>query len=447
MEFTQFINLIRRGWAIVLVATLIGVAAGFALTVTTKRSYAATATLFVAAQNSGATTDLQQGNAFALSRVKSYADVVTTDLVLTPVTRSLDLKLSREQLVQLITATVVPDTVIVTIEVTSSDPQQAAEIANALGTSLISAAQRIEAPVVQTPVKGTVPKADLSPVKITVVNRASVPTSPANPQTLLKIALGLLVGLALGLIIALIRGSLDNRVRGEDDLPLSDARPLLATIGVQSSPTAGAAAEAYRKLRSTLEVRSIGSTRTSVLVVSSQPGEGATTTAINLARAVAAGGQSVLLIDANLRRPAIARVLGLSNDEGLTSILTKGTDVDDVIQSSDPDGLSVITAGPPVADPGDLLGSAEMASLVTNLEKSYSVVIIDGAPLLAVEDSPALARATGGVVLVVGSGRVTRASVDSALSTLDLVSAPVRGIALTRVPSRLRESASRISYS
>jgi succinoglycan biosynthesis transport protein ExoP len=207
VEFTQFISLIRRGWAIVLVATLIGVAAGFALTATTKRSYAATATLFVAAQNSGATADLQQGNAFALSRVKSYADVVTTDLVLTPVTRSLDLKLSREQLVQMITATVVPDTVIVTIDVTSSDPQQAAEIANALSTSLISAAQRIEAPVVQTPVKGTVPKADLSPVKITVVNRASVPTRPANPQTLLKIALGLLVGLALGLIIALIRGS------------------------------------------------------------------------------------------------------------------------------------------------------------------------------------------------------------------------------------------------
>lgn len=444
MELTQFAKFVRRGWAIVLTATLLGLLAGVALTASAKSSFVATTTLFVSAQNTGATTDLQQGNAFTLSRVKSYADVATSGIVLNSVIQSLGLDLKPAELAKMITASFVPDTVLVTIEVASGDARQATNIANAIGTSLIEAAKTVEAPI----------KSDASPVKITIVTYATVPTAPANSGGVLKIALGILVGLAVGLIIALIRGSLDTRVRSEIDLT-SDSPPVLATVGSDhrlsgrtkvDAAVPDPSAEAHGQFLTNLQVRAGGSAQSSILFASSLPSEGTTTTAISLARVAANNGHSVVLVDANLRRPAIGRLLGLEQNVGLTSLLSEQMSVDDAVQHWGPDDLAVITAGPPTTDASQLLGSVAATELFRSLEDSYDVVIVDGPPLLAVPDSIMLSRAVGAVVLVVGSGCVTRKSVSRALSAIDLVDAQVWGIALTRVPARLMEAAARSTY-
>lgn len=445
MEFTRFAKLIRRGWAIVLIAALLGLAVGLALAASAKDSFVATSTLFVSAQNTGATADLQQGNAFTLSRVKSYADVATTAVVLEPVIRILGLEMSTTELARVITASATPDTVIITIAVTNDDPRRAAGIANAVGTSLIAAAQQIESPT----------KGNVSPVKITIVNRAVVPSEPSNSGGVLKVALGILIGLALGLIVALIRGSLDTRVRSESDLYGSDMPPVLAMIGALPRSARGIAvdadapdlgAEAHRQLRTNLHVRTDELVISSILLTSSLPAEGVTTTAIGLARSIASSGQSVVLIDANLRRPAIARLLKLEEGIGLTSVLNDQVNFEDVLQYWGADNLAVITAGAPSSNPGELLGSEAAADLITELEVRFDVVVIDGPPVLAVTDSTVLARAVGGIVLVVGSGQVGRKSVGRALSALALVEAQVLGTALARVPARLLEPAARSVY-
>jgi capsular exopolysaccharide synthesis family protein len=444
VEFTRFLRLVRRGWAIVLIMTLLGVGVAIAVTRLTQPSYTATTKLFVATQSAGTTDQLQQGNIFSLSRVKSYADVVTTGVVLNSVIQSLHLDMTPKELAQKVEATSAPDTVLVTITVTDSDARRSATIANALGASLIKAAESLE-----TPAKG-----GASPVKITSLDKATPPASPTSPQVGLNIALGLLAGLALGLIIALLRGVFDTRILTEADLVGRDAPPLLGTIAsdkaidamVELNGTAPhPSAEAYRKLRTNLRFLNSDHEQTSVLLASSLPGEGTTASAIGLALALSKGGQRVLLVDANLRHPAIAERLGLDEAPGLSSVLSGDATLDDALKKSGPNDLTVLTSGPPVADPSELLGTDATKELLSLLESRFEVVVIDGPPLLSVTDSLVLAKLSHGVVVIVGHGAVPRKSLDKALSTLRLVGARVLGVVLNRVPSRYLETPKRSS--
>jgi capsular exopolysaccharide synthesis family protein len=168
-------------------------------------------------------------------------------------------------------------------------------------------------------------------------------------------------------------------------------------------------------------------------VTSSLPAEGKSTVSGNLAVALAETGARVLLVDADLRRPAIAELLGVEGGVGLTTVLAGAARVEDVVQDWGGKQLQVLASGPVPPNPAELLGSPAMRGLLEDLRGRYDHVVIDTAPLLPVADAAVLSRLVDGTLLVAQAGRVRRAELTRALGNLDQVSARVLGIVLNRV--------------
>jgi capsular exopolysaccharide synthesis family protein len=415
---------------------LIGLLGAGATSLLAKPSYISETQLFVALQNSGSVTELQQGNVFSQARVQSYVRTVSTPTVLQPVIDSLGLDVTPQALAEDIKASSDANTVLINIAVTSESPVQAAAIAQAVGTSLVAAVEELEKPS----------RSEISPVRLSIVTPATAPTSPSSPNMKLNIVLGLFCGLVSGVGLAILRSVLDTRVRGEADLRRvtdaavlggisfdSDAtkKPLLTQTAPQSPR-----AESFRQLRTNLQFAHVSRESKTVLMTSSLPGEGKSTTATNLAIALAQAGQTVALVDADLRRPMIAEYLGLERGAGLTTALIGKADLNDLLQPWGNDKLYVLTSGQVPPNPSELLGSEKMKDLITRLESIFDAVVIDAPPLLPVTDAAVLAQQVGGVVLVVGAQKVRSTDIEKSLAALQMVEADVLGMVLNRLPSK-----------
>ncbi|WP_163167304.1 polysaccharide biosynthesis tyrosine autokinase [Arthrobacter sp. Alg241-R88] len=436
MNLSEYLRMARRNWMIIAVMMLAGLLISGATTIFTKPTYTAETQLFVAIQNSGSVQELQQGNTFSQSRVQSYAKTITTPAVLQPVIDTLGLTQSPEQLAKNVKATTDLNTVLITISVADTSPVQAAATAQAVADSLIEVVDVLERPRAG----GT------SPVSLSVVTPAKAPADPSAPNTRLNLLIGLVAGLTLGLAAALLRSTLDNRIRGEADFRRISNAPLLGGIAfdqdatkkplLTQAPHQSPRAEAFRQLRTNLQFANFAGKTKTLLVTSSLPGEGKSTTATNLAIALAQAGQSVCLIDADLRRPMINEYLGLDRNAGLTTALVGTSDVNDLLQPWGEDNLFVITSGQIPPNPSELLGSEEMDGLIRRLETTFDIVVIDAPPLLPVTDAAVLSQHVGGVVVVVGSHRAKQQDLEKSLGALDMVGANLLGVVLNRLPSK-----------
>lgn len=426
---------------------LIGVLTAGAASLLVKPSYKSETKLFVALQSSGSVTELTQGNAFSQARVQSYVETVTTPTVLQPAIDSLGLEITPQALARSITATSDTKTVLISIAVANESPVQAAAIAQAVSRSLIKVVDELERPS----------SSNSSPVKLSIVTPANAPGAPASPNVRLNLLLGLLLGLGAGLGIAVLRTVLDTRVRGEADLrrvtdmailggvsfdAAAAKEPLLTQTALQSPR-----AESFRQLRTNLQFAHVSNDSKTVLVTSSVPGEGNSTTATNLAIALAQSGQYVALVDADLRRPMIDQYLGLERNAGLTTALIGEADVDDLLQPWGEDRLYVLTAGKIPPNPSELLGSQKMQQLIGHLESIFDAVIIDAPPLLPVTDAAVLSQQVGGVVLVVGTQKVRTTDLEKSLAALDMVEATLLGAVLNRLPVKGPDAYSYSYYS
>ncbi len=377
---------------------------------------------------------MQQGNTFSQARVQSYVKTIRTPVVLQPAIDALGLDITSDELARKVEASTELNTVLITISVADTSPVQAAAIAEAIANSLVKAVEMLERPKT----------GGMSPVGLSIIAPAAAPASPAAPNTRLNLLLGLLSGAVVGIGVALLRTKLDDRVRGETDLrEITDApllggisfdqdaakRPLLTQARHQSPR-----AESFRQLRTNLQFAFVSGRAKSVLVSSSLPGEGKSTTATNLAIALAQAGQSVCLVDADLRRPMINEYLGLDRNAGLTTALVGDADLNDLLQLWGDANLCVLTSGQIPPNPSELLGSQGMSDLLQSLEEAFDTVIIDAPPLLPVTDAAVLSQHVGGVVLVVGTEKVHRRDLEKSLNALEMVGANVLGVVLNRLP-------------
>lgn len=436
MELRDYLRVLRRSWILILSAVLIGVLGGGAASLLLRPTYTAETQLFVAIQNSGSVQELQQGNTFSQARVQSYVKTVETPVVLQPVIDSLGLEMTPSDLAAKVVGSSDLNTVLITISVDDESPVKSAAIAQAVGSSLIKVVDNLERS----------DKTAASPVKLSIVTPAVAPTEPTSPNTRLNIALGLLAGLVLGVGLTILRATLDNKVRGEEDVRKIADVPLLGGIAfdqdavkkplitqaVRQSPRA----ESFRQLRTNMQFANISQKSRAVLITSSLPGAGKSTTATNLAIALAQAGQSVALVDADLRRPMIAEYLGLEGNAGLTTALLGRAQLGDLMQPWGDDKLYVLTAGQIPPNPSELLGSDEMLRIVRQLESSFDAVIIDAPPLIPVTDATVLSQHVGGVVVVVGSQKVRQGELERSLNALSMVSANVLGVVLNRLPTK-----------
>jgi len=436
LDLVDYLRILRRNWILIVATALAGLLAGGALAVMTKPTYTADTQLFVAISNSGTVQELQQGNSFGQARVQSYVKMVNSPLVLQPAIDALGLAVSTDSLATRVKATTDLNTVLIGISVTDASPVQAAAIAQAVTDSLVRTVDTLEKPK----------NAGTSPVSLSVIKPAKAPTAPSAPSTRLDLLIGVLIGLALGVASAILRSTLDSRIRGEDDVRRITDAPRLGAISydqdatkkplLTQAPAQSPRAESFRQLRTNLHFTNITGRSKTLLVTSSLPGEGKSTTAINLAIAMGQAGQSVCLVDADLRRPMVNDYLGLDRNAGLTTALLGDADVNDLLQHWGEDELYILASGQIPPNPSELLGSEAMRELLFGLEQAFDTVIIDAPPLLPVTDAAVLARSAGAVVLVIGMQTVKQNDLEKSLKALELVQANLVGVVLNRLPSK-----------
>lgn len=436
MELHEYLAILRKRWGVVALVTGIGIVGAVLVTLAATPMYTATAKTFVSVQSGDSVGDLVQGSTYSQGQVRSYAQLATMPAVLDPVIEDLGLDVSAGRLAHSVSATVPQNTVIIEIAATDADPERASAVANGVAEHLSSAVADL-AP----------PRADgTDPVRISTVARAGVPQVPSAPNRPINLAVGVIVGLALGIVAAIGLDLLDTKVRTEDDVRAVTRSAVIGSIPldadaeqhpliVQSSPHS-ARSEAFRRLRTNLQFLDVGNRPRAIVLVSALPAEGKSTTAINLAITLADAGSRVVLIDADLRRPSVARYLGLEGSVGLTTLLIGQARLDDVVQPWGNGNLDVLPSGQIPPNPSELLGSQVMSTLLKELTEAYDWVLIDTAPLLPVTDGAVLAKLAGGALLVVGAGAVHKQELQSAIGSLESVGASTLGVVVNRLGRR-----------
>ncbi|MBB3912719.1 GumC family protein [Sphingomonas desiccabilis] len=282
--------------------------------------------------------------------------------------------------------------------------------------------------------------AGVSTNNISIVDAAEPPANPSSPRLMLNLALALLVGLAAAGLAVFIREQFDDSVRLPDDLPvklgvtplgvtpnLKDVSPAEALADPRSSLT-----EAYSALRIALQYSTSQGLPQTLLVTSSQAGEGKSTTSYAIAVGMAKVGLRVLLVDVDLRRPIMHRLFGMANESGLTSLLTGQSEVEAQIRHTNVDGLDFLSSGPISPNPTDLLGTGRLAEAVAAMRQGYDLIVFDGPPVLGLADAPILAGLLDATMLVVEANRKRHGAGKNSLRRLRAVHANILGALLTK---------------
>jgi len=299
-----------------------------------------------------------------------------------------------------------------------------------------------------------------TPNNINVVDHAVVPREPVGPQRLLGVALALGISIVFGILLAIFLEYLDNTLRSAEDVERMLRLPALAAIpsapglsrrrlfkGKHSSDgtrpgllldgqSRSPVAEAYKQLRTSILLSSAGRPPKTLLVTSGKPGEGKTTTVVNTAVSLADTGSKVLVIDADLRRPMVHNVLQVSNPAGLSTVLSRNMNEEDIlslIDQAEGTSLHVMTSGPIPPNPAELLGSNQMKQLIQTLHPHFDHIVIDSPPVTSVTDAVLLASLVDGVVIVVHGGKSTRELSRRTRQLLRSVGARIFGVVLNNV--------------
>jgi capsular exopolysaccharide synthesis family protein len=296
--------------------------------------------------------------------------------------------------------------------------------------------------------KTTTANENVPVTNIRIVQRASVPTSPVSPRKSRNLLLAAIAGLVLGAAMALGLENLDTTLKTPEEVedwleipnlamvphlelsgdnPAQDSPSLVVHHGQQSP-----ASESYRMLRTKIHFSTPGKAPNILLITSSQPTEGKTLTAANLAIAMAQGEGNVLLVDSDLRRPSLHRLFQVSGEPGLTNFLVGEIDDIPAVESLVPH-LFLVTSGPIPPNPSELLGSERMREFLTRAQGQFDFIILDSPPILSVADAAILATQSKGVLLVIKAEAVPRKLALEARNHLLEVKASLLGALLNDV--------------
>lgn len=410
MDFNELVNALWRRKFWIAAVSLGVVAAAYGALHVVKPKYEATTTVALATKNS------DPNNFFFYTTMDSivpvYADAVTARTTLNEAARRLGTSLAD------IRVQVFKSSPILRIKARSTKPTLAATSANAVASVLLDRVRRGEI--------------GIPALRLTEVDRASIPEKPVFPDRPLTFIVAGLLGLALGVGAALMRENLATTIESGDDLARVAGIPSFGEIPQESAiarmgsveslvddPGLRVVSEAFRDVRTNLlfSERDLRS-----LVVTSPDGShGKTTVAFGLAVTLARAGTRTVLVDADLRRGRLAEMLGVRRAPGLAELLTAQTTHKAAVRSTPLSTLDIITGGNRPADPGELL-TVEFPAILKWLEEEYEMVIIDATPAVPVTDARVVARYADATVLVVGAGRTSRRQVRTAIERLALIS-------------------------
>jgi capsular exopolysaccharide synthesis family protein len=314
-------------------------------------------------------------------------------------------------------------------------------------------------------------KAKGSDNNISVSEFAVPPEIPVSPRRLMTVFAALFLSTLFGAGLALFLEYLDDTVRSSEDVENLLQLPALAAIPtIDSMPkrklslvsgtndddderpksellistdSRSSLAEAYRQLRTSILLSTAGHAPKSLLITSSLPSEGKTTTAVNTAISLAQTGAKVLIIDSDMRRPRLHSIFDISNAQGLSTLLSSDlTDAEilDVVQYDEDAKLHLLPSGPVPPNPAELIGSEQMANLLRTMQDNFTHVVVDSPPIASFTDGVLIASMVDGVILVVHSGRSSRQVVKRSRQLLMDVGAKIFGVVLNNVNLRSQDN-------
>lgn len=436
MTFQQFIKVLRSQWVTVCVTALVPILGAVTYSLIQTPLYEASTRLFVSTNVGSSASELYSGNRLSQDRVLSYTQLVMGETLAQRTIDRLGLDTNATTLKESVTAKSKAGTVLIDVAVVDPSPIRARDIANALSDEFVVMVRELE-----TPTTGATPEA-----RVVVEQRASIPTAPVVPKKKRNLAIGLALGGMLGVGLALLRDQLDNSIKSPEDLEqltgtgvigyIPFDKKLLLSHAIAFDSDNGGTAEGFRKLRTNLQFLAVDNPPRLIVITSSSPSEGKSTTAINIALALAEAGHNVVLVDGDLRRPRLAEYLDLVGAVGFSTVLSGGASLDDVLQITKFSNLTALTAGSVPPNPSELLGSMAAKKMLSDLRAKFDYVIIDSSPLLAVTDGAILATEADGAIVAVRAGKTKQDQLAHAIGMLRDVDAKLLGAVMTMLPTR-----------
>lgn len=284
---------------------------------------------------------------------------------------------------------------------------------------------------------------------LSILAPAQLPTKPSSPNVPLYLVVAGFLGLMLSAVIAFAIEYLDETIKDANDAQKELSLPTLGTISriesiqkpsdqvVTLTQPRSPISEAYRVLRTNLRFSGIRNPNGALLVTSSGPGEGKSTTAANLATTIAQGGKRVILVDCDLRRPSLHNLFNVSNNVGLSDLLLEDAPaLDQVLKPTAVPTMRLLTSGTVPPNPSEMLDSKRMAELLQELRDQSDMVVIDSPPALVVADASILGSRCSGAVLVVDSGKTRVDMARRALNTLKQANVIMLGTVINRLSTR-----------
>lgn len=419
----------------ILLVTVVVMAAGYGVSMLAPTEYRSGAIVVVEARVRANTTPLQP-------EMGTEKELAQSGLVVRPAAQ--ELGVDPGALADGLTVSVAPDANVLTFVYDAPDAVTAQRRAQALAEAFVEYRNSGEAQSQSktASAEARAAAAATANAHATLVTPAYLPGVPVARPVWVDLGIGLVLGLLLGVGTALVRDRMSDRIRGLLDFEKITGRTVLATVPRMRRPRGpGAtrpvllrapespAAESYRYLRSRLQPLLAKEGSVSVLVASAHEGEGRSTTAANLALALALAGRQVILVDADLRRPAQHTLFGLDDDRGLTGLLAGEVKLDDALQNGPVPRLRVLAAGPGADRATDLLEGPRLIRVLRALRQHCDVIVLDSSAILSVSDAIALAAVSDHVLLVGDYRRSTRSGVARALTELgEVVDRNVSGV-------------------
>lgn len=493
MELREFFEILwRRRWVILLV-TVAAIAVAAAGSLIAQPMYAAHVTVRVAAAPNPLIDRPDLG--YAERIMNTYVAIARSTPILETVIANLGLEASPRDVRNMVSIELIGDTELMRITGNNPDPNVAAAVANGLARAIIAdnemspttqtasstilsqleQVQRemaelraeydrllVEQPgetalITETGRSATVKqqiyetllaqydqarlREALSRNAITIIDPAETPEFPSTPRKAFNTVLGAVLGLMGGVGLSLLLELLDRRVYTVEQAQLLTNLPLLGAIPFATEQNGASDGmnpeqrEAYRRLRTSIMALQQGEhpVRT-IMVTSAEANEGKSTIVANVAASLASMGQSVLLVDCDMREPALHKRFKLDNRVGLSNILQNAATIDEPIQATSISGLSVLTSGPMPDDPTALLASDRMEATLKILAARYDYVLLDTPPVIPVVDAVAVAPFVDGIVQIIRSGYSLQGAAQSTFAQIEKGHGRTVGVVLNDAP-------------
>ena len=452
MTILEFFRTTRANLWLLIIGIIVGAAAGFGYASLQPKVYAASSSGYVTVGESG-TVDVLSGSTAAKERARSYAAIVSSEAVAQKIKQNTpELSLSTGQIRSSLTATAGDNAALITVSAQASSPKNAQLLANSALQATADYIKEIEQNPgnAQALVNGdsnaaATPPANSNTVRVIPLNNASVNPPLVSPNYQQNTLVGAVVGLVVVYAAIFLRRALDQRIRTRDDATKATGASILGVLPVSEDLNEEnivngdtddhIAQESIRQLRTNLRFVNVDTPPRSFIVTSAVPGEGKSTVSLSLARSLADAGSPVILIDADLRRPTVAKKLKLDAKVGLTQVLAGQVEIANAVHQLGDSNLFVLPAGRIPPNPSELLGSDKMRQLIKELSEEF-IVVVDVPPLLPVTDASLLSHSVDGVILVGSIGRSHREQMTEASSILKKVNANLFGLVLNRAPRK-----------